>query len=64
MNKEQRKRLDDVLSIIEEVIQEEDDKLCNMEESFSETEKYQQMEEKKDELQEAYESLERAISEY
>ncbi len=47
--------------IIEEVLQEEEEKLDNMYDSFSETERYSNMEEKKDTLEEIKDQLEEII---
>ena len=63
MNQEQRDRLQKAFQIIEEVCHEEEEKLENMSENFSETERYELMEEKKESLDEALDSLNQAIGE-
>ena len=49
MNAKQRIRLSEALDIITQIFEEEEEeKIDNMSDSFGETEKFQQMEEKKD----------------
>lgn len=64
MNQNQRDRLQKAIEIIEEVANEEEEKLSNMEENFSETENYQNMEEKRDTLDNIKSDLEEVIQEY
>jgi len=65
MNKVQRKQLQKALDIITSVSEEEQEKLSNMYDNFSETQRYQSMEEKADELQQIVDDLEYAMeSEY
>ena len=52
MNKDQRAKLEEAKDIVAVILDEEDEKLCNMEEKFSETQKYQDMDENKDNIQE------------
>jgi len=53
MNKKQRKLIQIAYDCLNQVIEEEEEKLSNMEERFSETQRYMDMEENKDNLQEA-----------
>ena len=62
MDKKQRNKLGEALEIIEEVIEQEQEKLDNMYDNFSETERYQQMEEKKDDLDNIKCDLEEVIN--
>lgn len=57
MNKKQIKELQKAEDILLNVLYEEEEKLANMEEHFSETERYQDMEQVKDELEEIKDSL-------
>lgn len=61
MNKKQREKLEEVCGVIETVLEEENDKLSNMEENFSETQRFQEMEEKRDTLEEVKSSLEEVL---
>lgn len=58
MNKYQRRQLVKALDILSTVYEEEEEKISNMEENFSETEQFQNMTEKADELCEIKETLE------
>ena len=62
MNDDQRKRLEKATEIVEQVYQEEEEKLENMYDSFSETQKYADMEEQKDSLEEAKNILDEVIN--
>lgn len=58
MNQKQKNKITGIIDELNDILAEEGDKLSNMEEKFSETEKYQQIEEQKDLLQEAISCLE------
>ncbi len=62
MNQKQRNRLQEAFDILEEVYQEEDEKLGNMEENFSGTERYERMEEVRDSLDSIKSDLEEVMN--
>ena len=62
MNKTQRKKLEEARDLLEEVTTEEEEKLDNMYDNFSETERYQNMEEHKDTLEEAKEQIDEVLN--
>ena len=62
MNQKQKDKLSDALGIISEIVDEEQEKLDNMYEKFSETQRYQDMEEDKDNLEEAKSLIEDLVN--
>lgn len=58
MNDQQRKKISAALKMLMEVIDQEEEKLDNMEENFGDTERYETMQIMKDELQEIADELE------
>ena len=62
MNQKQRDRLQEAFDILEEVYQEEDEKVSNMEENFGSTERFQAMEEARDSLDTIKSDLEEIIN--
>ena len=61
MTKKDRGTLGKILSYLEELVETEEEKMMNMEEHFSETGRYQNMEETVDNLREAVGYIESAI---
>jgi endonuclease IV len=58
MNKKQKDKIARILDELNDILSDEEDKLFNMEEKFSETERYAQMEQDKGAVEDAISSLE------
>ena len=61
MNNKQRTRLESIISELEDIKSEEKEKLDNLEENFSSTERYEKIEEGISALGEAIENIQTAI---
>ena len=61
MNKQQKKKLEDVIETLDTIIDEEQEKLDNMYDSFSETQRYEYMEEVRDILENSKNELQEII---
>ena len=61
MNSKQRAKLENIISAIEDIVSDEQEKLDNMEENFSGTERYEKIEEGISALEEAIENIQTAI---
>ena len=61
LNNKQRTRLENIISELEDIKFEEENKLDNLEENFSGTERYERIEEGISALEEAIENIQTAI---
>lgn len=61
VNAKQRKKLENIISAIEDIVSDEQEKLDNLEENFSGTERYEKIEEGISALEEAIENIQLAI---
>ena len=61
MNAKQRTKLENVISILEDIKSEEEEKLDNLEENFSGTERYEKIEEGISALDEVIENIQTVI---
>lgn len=61
LNSKQRKRLENIVSELEDIVFDEQEKLDNLEENFSGTERYEKIEDGISALEEAIENIQMAI---